>query len=240
MNRLTRDDILDRALNRIDSASLSQKDRPGGVISPNAMCLTWLQDGIDLFHRVFPWTGLITTSAVSLSTTTNTYALPADFSHDVRDGLRIVQPSPKLNRRLRRKSLSWFLSQDSTSAEIGCPGAYTIIGTNLRVWQWPDTSYAGEFWYYKLPPALGPGDRPNFPDDWTLIEFVHLCGKEWTTEKEPGTSIAYANTMIAALRKSGLGEESENDALELDASFWRPSGSGRADVGAWMGETIPR
>ena len=88
-NRLTRDEILADALDMVDSQALDQHDRPGGVLQANAYGPRWLQRGLDIFHRAFPWSGTITTSALALTPSTNSYALPADFVLDKRDGVKI-------------------------------------------------------------------------------------------------------------------------------------------------------
>jgi len=238
-NRLSRNDILNDALDMVDSQALDLKDRPGGTLVPAALSIRWLQRGLDIFHRAFPWSGTITTGSLSLTTSTNTVALPSDFVMDKRDGIKIVQTSPAINRRLLRKSLDWLLDQNATATATGEPGAYVIIGTNVTVVPWPKTSYTATLWYYKLPAALAPNERPNFPDDEVLVEYVHLCGKAWTGEKEPGVAMAYAKAMIDQLRKSGIGEESEVDALPLDRDRFRPSGSGWASDAGWMGDAVP-
>lgn len=239
-NRLARDQILNRALDMVDSSSLDQKDRPGGVLHANAMCIGWLQDALDLFHRTFPWRGLITSSALSITSSTDTYALPADFEMDVRDGVRIVQSSPLIRRRLARQPFTWLLNRDTagTDGTRGLPACYVILNSNLRLSPWPDTTYTGELWYYKLPEALAAADRPTFPDDWMLVEYVRLRGKEWINEESAGTAIAYARKVIGELKKSGLGEEAENDSLMLDPTRFRPMGNDPGSSTAWLGDSV--
>lgn len=240
-NRLTRDELLSRALDQADCKALDLKDRPGGVIQPNAMCITWLQDGIDLFHRVFPWTGLMAQSALSITSSTNAYALPSDYTLVFKDGVRINQTSPLLIKRLHQRDWNWFLSRDTTVNTIGEPDSYVIRGTSVYLWPWPQTTYTGELHYYKLPAVLAANAVPNFPDDWVLVQYVKLCGKEWFNEEPRGVAIEYANAVIAKLRQAGLGQESENNALPLDSAFFRPSGSGGgAGYDSWLGDTVPR
>lgn len=240
MNRLTRDEILGRALDMVDSPSLDQKDRPGGVVQPNAMCIGWLQDALDLFHRTFPWTGLITSVAVNLVSGTASYTLPTNYTQDVHDGLRIMQTSPQIKRRLLRKSFSWLLSKDTTTDAKGTPEVYVILPNTIRVWPIPDTSYTAELWYYSLPTVLTPSQRPTFPDDWTLVEYVRLRGKEFTTEAEAGTAIKYARATISELLKSGLGIEGDLDDLPLDRGTWRGSGNTTSSMSDWMGPAVVR
>lgn len=238
-NRLSRDDIVTDALDMVDSQALDLHDRPGGVLAANAYSVRWLQRGLDVFHRAFPWAGTIVTSAFTFTNATNSYALPANFVLDKRDGIKIEQPSPPIDRRLLRKSLDWWMSRDMTIRALDIPQDYIIIGSTVRLYPWPKTSYPATLWYYKLPDALAPNERPNFPDDEILVEYVNLRGKEWTSEKEPGTAMTYAKLMIDQLRKSGLGEEAEVDALPLDRDTFRPTGSGWGYDPAWLGSTVP-
>lgn len=238
-NRLTRDEIIHRALDMADAAGLDAKERPGnppGVLIPNAMSIGWMQDGLDLFHRAFPWSGALTKSSVTYSAETVT--APSDFVIDLRDGLIVTQTNAR--RRLRRKSLSWMLNYDVSSDATGEPGYYVLIDGIFYLRPIPDTSYTGSLWYYKLPAVLGAGSRPTFPDDWTLVEYVHLRAKEWTGEAPPVSAMEFALKAIAKLRASGLGQEPETDSLEMDPDRFSPSGSGGADPSAWLGSTVPR
>lgn len=235
-NRLTRDQIINRALDMVDSAALNQKERPGGALHQNAMSISWLQDGLDLFHRAFPWTGTVTTSVISFSPSTNTYALPTDFTMDVRNGIRIMQTNTK--RRLHRKPLNWLLKQDTTSACNGVPWGYVILTPNIKVWPWPNNTYTGELWYYALPSELAAGQKPNFPDDWSLVEYVRLRGKEWTNEAEPSTAITYARGLIGQLMRSGLGIEADIDELELDDATFTRTGADGGHPSDWMGNSL--
>lgn len=238
-NRLSRDQILHRALDLTDSAGLNAKERPGdppATLSPNAMSVGWLQDGLDLFHRAFPWSSTITKTAVTLSA--ETLSAPSDLTLDFRDGVIISQTSTRA--RLRRRSLNWLLSYDVATTDTGQPTGYVLIDHTFHLRPIPDTTYTGFLWYYRLPEVLAASDRPSFPDDWTLVEYVHLRGREWTGESEPTAAMTFALAAIGKLKAAGLGQEPENDALELDPVRWSPSGSGGFDRDAWMGSSVPR
>lgn len=235
MNRYTRDELLSRALDLIDSSALDQKDRPRGVIEPNALTIGFLQDGLDFFHNMFPFTGLVKKQTYTFSGTTD-YTLPTDFIHDCRDGVRVLQTDPKVKIRLLRKSQSWILGRDTT--RIGQPYAYLIRGKTLVIFPTPDKSYTGgELWYFAMPAPLDADDIPEFPDDWTLIEYVRYRGKEWTGELPAGEAIKFCTSVVAKLQASGLGNEADNDALELDHGIFRPTGSEAARPWDWMGPT---
>ena len=56
MNRLTRDQIINRALDLADSSVLDAKDRPSNpTIEIDAISLKWLQEALDLFAKRFPF-----------------------------------------------------------------------------------------------------------------------------------------------------------------------------------------
>jgi hypothetical protein len=203
------------------------------------MCIDWLQDGLDLFHRDFPWTGIIGRHPITFSAGQDTYALPNDYTLDVHNGVRIMQTSPPVKRRLPKRSLSYRLNRDTTTDQKGVPKFYTVLTPNLVIWPYPDRDYNGELWYYKLPAKLAPNDRANFPDDWTLIQYVSLCGKEWTKEGEPGTAMVYARKIIGELLKTRIGVEADSDEIELDSSaFGRPSSASNTDMNNWMGDAV--
>lgn len=240
-NRLTRDDILNRALDMIDSSSLDTKDRPGGVIQANALSIGWLQDALDMFHQAFPWTGTTTSASVTYTGNNDQVTLPADFTLDVRDGFVISQTNPTVRARLRRKPLTFILNYDVGSSDTGTPRWYTInSSTAATVRPIPDTTYTGTLWYYKLPVALAPNVKPNFPNDWTLVEYVRLRGKEWTGELEASSAIGFAEKAIGKLRSSGLGVENENDSLDLDPTRFRPTSNSQSQAWWWLGEAVIR
>ena len=233
MNRLTRDEIIGRALDQIDSPALNQRERPGGVLQANAMSITWLGECLSYMHNRFPWAAGITSTSYTLTPGIVTYALPADFILDVRDGLRIMQTDVK--RRLRRKKLQWLLSKNTLDS-TGVPSGYVILPPNLQVWQIPDKSYTAEMWYYAMPQKLAADDVPSFPDDWVLVKYVTVAGKEFTGEQPPGAAMQFAISAANGLRQAGLGSEPEEDNTALDPSFFAPTGAEPGFTSAWMGD----
>ena len=106
INRLDRDTILNRALDRADSPTLDQKDRPSNpTIAAGALSLQWLQEGIDLFHKLWPFSANITSVTVTIAVNDTTITVPSDFILDYKNG--IVLDDDK--GRLWRKSLSKIL-----------------------------------------------------------------------------------------------------------------------------------
>lgn len=232
MNRLTRDELLHRALNMVDSKGLDTHDRPHGLIVDEAHSLSWLQDGLDLFHHEFPWQGLIRTAALSLAS--GAITLPTDFILDVRDGIVVAS----LGTRLRRTPLQKFVTYQLATTTDANPRVYTWHGDALYVYPTPAPPrvVAGTLWYYALPVTLGPVAKPAFPSDWVLVEYVRLRGLEWLRLHVPGTARAYALTEIGRLRKAGLQGEPEDNELPLDTGRFLPTGSG--DRSSWMGDPI--
>lgn len=231
-NRLNRDQILARALDEVDSVALDAHDRPGGsILSRTAFSLVWLQDGLDNFHRVFPMAGRLTPLAVSLDGT-GILTLPDDFIIDVRDGL--VIPEKKI-RVLRRGFQDWLNYQLRGLVGVNEPSYYTRQGHRLLYCPAPRTAVSATLWYYAMPQVLDENDKPDFPDDWTLIEYVRLRGMEYIKALPPGSAQKYVQESIATLRGSMLFGEPENDTLPLDPMQF-PRGAG--SFWDWMGVTV--
>ncbi len=234
MNRLTRDEILHRALDMVDSRSLDAHDRPENtVIVDEAHSVAWLQDGLDYFHHAFPWQGTLKTTTLTLPANSNgPIALPGDFILDVRNGV-VLDPTTTTAPRLRRWPVQKYISATAGTTSAGTPRVYTWYGDALYVHPKPATTLTATLWYHALPTELKATQKPTFPSDWVLVEFVRLRGLEWLRAVDPGTARTYAEKEIARLRASGLVGEPEDDELPLDSATYLPGGS---DRNAWMGE----
>lgn len=226
MNRLTRDDILKRALDLADSAVLDAKDRPAGTIVSTALSIGWLQEALDIFHKKFPFSSNIATSAVSLVVDTTTIAVPSDFILDFKDGIILANDKGRLVRR----SLSAILNRQTTTK--GRPTIYAVVGSTIHFWPKADETYSGTLYYYKLPTVLAAATVPSFPDDLILVEYVWIKAQEWHRVKEPGSALAYANQVIGELQKAGIGNEAEEDQFSIDPAFVTAV---PADPNDWMG-----
>lgn len=237
-SRLDRDQIIHRSLDLIDSPALDAKDRPNGVLQPNAFTIDWLQNGIDLFHEKWPAAADVTTTAISFVAGTATYALPTTLIQDYKDGLVILDANGNLIRRMKRRGLSWYLGRNP--GDTGCPAIYVLRGSmasrTALVYPKPDKAYSGTLYYYSLPTTLGPKTIPTFPGDWALVEYVRLRGSEWLDSAPPGTSLSYVNSVIADLARAGIGNEVEEDQIPLDSDYF---GNKDVDPNSWMGSIIP-
>ena len=234
MNRLTRDQLIGRGLDMVDSPSLNELDRPSGTVVAAALSIGWLQDALDLFHNRFPWAGIVKSTSVTISSGNDTLSLPSDFIMDVRGGLLITTAGKK--RRLGRWPLQRFVTASLLYDTAGVPERYVVLPPNLRVWRLPDATYSGTLWYYALPTTLAAATVPNFPSDWVLVEYIRLRGLEWLQKTQPGTALNYAQDQVRALLASGLGFEPEDDVLPLDTDVY-----GSREVSQpwdWMGTPI--
>ena len=225
-NRLTRDDILNRALNLADSPALDAKDRPIGTILSTALSVGWLQDALDFFIKKFPFSADIKTSAVSLASGDTTFAVPSDFLLDYTNGIVLASDLGRLTRR----GLGSILSRSTTST--GTPSIYAVRGSTIHIWPKTDKAYTGTIYYYYLPTELAASTVPVFPDDWVLVNYVWIKAQEWHRALPPGSAMEFANKYIVELQKSGIGPESEEDTLGLDSGFVKPTST---NPNSWMG-----
>lgn len=229
MNRLTRDDILNRALDRIDSAALDQKERPAGTIVSTAMSIGWIQEALDYFQKKFPFQCNLKSSTLILLKDTNIVAVPADYILDVRDGLKLDADKG----RLKKRSLSYILSRNDSTK--GQPVVYTIRNNSILVWPTPDVNYPAKLYHYFLDSALSASTVPNFPDDHILVEFVRLMGGEWLRAQPAGTALAYADMRIKELQRSGIMQEAEEDQIDLDSESF---GHKQVAPWDWLGKPV--
>jgi len=235
INRLNRDQILNRALDRADSAVLDQKDRPAGTIIPAALSTTWLQEGIDYFYKKFPWQGTITDILINIAENDTQIVLPSDFILDYENGIILQEDGG----RLQRKGLSHLLSRPvgtPSSPNRGEPEVYTVVSNRIEFRPQADKGYPNtRLWYYALPPVLADVSIPIFPDDSILVEYVWIKAQEWHRRLPIGSSFQYANERISEMQTSGIGLEAQPDVIPFDRDhFGERESVSRTD---WMGKT---
>jgi hypothetical protein len=233
MATLTRDQILNRALDMVAAPALNTNDRPAGTIVSTALSIQWLQDAINLFADEFPWAQMVATTSVVIPTT-GLVPLPSDFIIDVRDGLYIVSGGTVQGRRLRRLSYQKMLDRVVFLVAVGSPMRYTVLPPNLQIWPTTrDQSYTATLAYYARPSILSASAVTVFPSDLPLIEYVRLRGLEWIRAVEMGSALKYVQQQIADLRKSGLGMEPEDDTIPFDKDQFIQMGDATSTT--WLG-----
>ena len=233
-NRLTRDQILQRALNNIDSPSLNQIDRPDGAVLPSALCVGWLQEGLDYFISRFPWGATIVTTTITMLDGVEVYNLPSDFITDYRDGVLHDDDTG----RLERKGLGQLL--DFRKKDKGKPAFYTIQGQKIRLCPIPGPQQNGKklnVYYYQQPATIEANSVPVFPSDLILIRYTYLRGCEWTRSCAPGTAEKYASDLIADFQGQGLGVEAEDSSVPFSRQTF-PGSRMTSDPNSWMGTAV--
>jgi hypothetical protein len=237
MNRLNRDQVLTRALDMVDSPTLNAKERPSGSILPSAMCIGWLQEGLDYFHTNWPFGSTIQTTTITWVAGQEAYDLPDEFVQDYQDGLVHAEDQG----RLVRKGLSALLDlQASVSGAEGKPAIYAVVGSQFRVRPVPSSQWAGKtatLYFYGLPAVLTASQKPSFPSDLILVRYVYLRGLEWTRSVPPGTAEEYAGKIIGRLQKNGIGNEAESTQVPFDRTQFPGSAVG-SDPNSWMGSPV--
>jgi hypothetical protein len=245
VNRLSRDQLIHRALSEAHLAGLDEHDRPGGVITPEAYTVAWLQDGLDLFHHLYPVAGQILQVALTLATGTNSVSLAGAtrFTLAVKDGLVITGPS-RVVRARQSDYTSWLdyvaSGDPTTGPQRHIPSRYFVKGASLTYWPTPDQTYAATLDYHALPAEMTKGsDTPVWPSDQLLVDYLVAKAREWALMVPPGTAQDMAEKAVGKLRSAGQLAEATDLAIPLDPTvFLRMPLTDNPD--AWMGSTVPR
>ena len=236
MNRLTRDQIITRALDMTDSPTLDAKERPDGVTITGTLATGWLQDGLDYFHNRFPFATDVKIATITWVTGQTFYSLPTDYIIDFADGIVLSNS----DGRMVRKGLGFLLNiAIDQSQQWGKPGFYTIT-SSILVRPAPSAQWSGKtatFYYYAMPAILGASDVPHFPSDLILVRYVYLRGLEWTRAVAPGTADQYALQVVGDLQKQGIGNEAEDSQIPFDRQAF-PGNRIGSDPNSWMGTPV--
>ena len=235
MNSLTRDGILIRALDMIDSPTLDQKERPASTIT-GTLAVGWLEDALRESYNLYPISGTVASTALTLTEGASTVATPANFIKDFKNGITIEAES----LRLMRRDMNTIIGFKVDSNSRGTPKVYCAIADSavIHIRPVPVKTYAALLWFYQMPAMPTSAQVPKFPADHMLVEYVRLRGKEWIHQLDPGTALRYLMVKIAEYQKAGLGSEAEADQIEIDRHYFPGdpgSGQTRED---WMGLAI--
>lgn len=250
-NRYVRDQLIHTALSMAQLPNLDIHDMPDGVVQPNAFCIEWLQNILDFWHHMVPFSSTVRTVPLHATADSDTILLPTDFILDVRNGYH-VQRVPGDSRSFIRRArlpLQKFLnrqisSQSRSTTAVLFPHYYCVVGDDgivtsqrqtLRITPTPTIATQGLLWYYQLPPALEAGQKPKCPNDYVCIEYLRIRAYEWAGLYEPGTAQKFCNTIIATMKAAGLMHEPEDDEIPFDEQVYRRGVSVDTAVYGWMG-----
>ncbi len=224
MPRYTRDEVLSQALDLAQSPPLDRHDRPGDVIDQNAFSIKWLQSGLDRVHRKFPFSTDIQSVDVVISSNTtdvtllsnSSLYLPTDFILDVKDGIFYTSGTSSI--RLKRRTFQYWLSvyNSTLNQKVPVPSCYCVIQNRIKVAPIPLTNISAILWYYALPALIQASQYPSFPDEWTLIEYVHIKAMEWNHSIDIGTGQSFLEKELARLKAAGLLNETEYDVVPIE------------------------
>lgn len=246
-NRYSRDELIKIALQMAQLPNLDIHDIPGGVVQPDAFSIQWLQDILDFWYHMVPFSSTVMSATLNMSANSNVVVAPTDFILDVRNGYlvqTISSDSLSYKRMYRLPFQKWLnrslMSQKSTNVQY--PSVYCVIGKSggtqiIRVSPTPTQAVLGTLWYYQLPPTLTSSDIPTFPNDYVITEYIRIRALEWARIFDPGTAQRFCEKMVAGMKSAGLMNEPEDDEIPFDDLVYRrqPT-SGLYTTYSWMGE----
>ena len=248
-NRYSRDQLVKIALDMAQLPNLQVHDCPDGVVQSDAFSLQWLQDILDFWYHMVPF------SATVVSTTLNAIAnqayinLPSDFILDVRNGY-IVQTTADdtlTKKRTHRVPLQKFVNRKLSyqkSTNVIYPIYYCVQGFDsvtkvqrLQITPTPTQAVTGELYYYQLPSVLDSADVPLFPNDYVCTEYIRIRALEWARVYDPGTAHRFCDKIVAGMKAAGLMNEPEDDEIPFDNLVYRKGyDSLYNNTYAWMGQ----
>jgi len=247
-NRYTRDELINIALNMAQLPNLDQHDIPGGVVQPDAFSVQWLQDILDFWYHMVPFSATVDRVSLTATAQSDTVVLPGDFILDVRNGY-LVQTVPGNSLSLRRRKrmpLQKFISRQlryQTAANVDYPLFYCVQGVDpttgyqtMKITPTPQIATVGQLWYYKLPAALTSSAVPHFPNDYVCLEYIRIRALEWARLYDPGTAQKFCEKIVAGMKSAGLMNEPEDDEIPFDDDVYvRQQSYENHATYAWMG-----
>lgn len=256
-NRYCRDELIVRAIDMVQLPNLKQHDCPDGVVQQDAFAIDWLQDILDFWYHMVPFSATVDTVDLNCTANSDTLVLPSDFILDVRNGYLVQQvPGDVASyRRVYRVPVQKFINRqlmNQRSSNINFPRFYSIVGDQvttassgvilsqlqtMQVTPTPNIATVGKLWYYKLPPALLAEEKPKFPNDYVCIEYLRIRALEWSRIFEPGTAQKFCDKVVAGMKAAGLMNEPEDDEMPMDELVFKKGGFDQVYLNsyAWMG-----
>jgi hypothetical protein len=246
-NRYSRDELIVKALDMAQLPNLKVHDAPNGVVQADAHSVQWLQDILDFWYHMVPFSAAVTTVQLNVTANQSFVVLPSDFILDVRNGYlvqTVVNDVASYSRAIRlpvQKLISYqILYQHQPGQEIKYPRYYCVQGVDntgrqlMQLTPIPTISTLAVLWYYQLPPLLESNSKPRFPNDYVCIEYVRIRAREWAGVYEPGTAQRFCDKIVAGMKSAGLMNEPEDDEIPFDSQVYRAGGS-RYNSYSWMG-----
>lgn len=246
-NRYCRDEIILRALNMAMLPNLYIHEAPDGVVLPTAFSIGWLQEILDFWYHMVPFSATVTSATLNCTANNDTVTLPSDFILDIRNGYvtETIPGDQKSKGRRLRLPFQKFLNRKlfyQKATNVLYPRYYCVIDADvsgnqqMKVSPIPTVNVNGEIWYYQLPPLLGAADKPLFPNDYVCIEYVRIRACEWGHLYDPGTAHKFCEKIVAGMKAAGLMNEPEDDEIPFDnLTFHNTRGNSQATY-SWMGD----
>lgn len=248
-NRYVRDQLILIALAMAQLPNLEVHDAPNGVVQQNAYSIQWLQDILDFWYHMVPFSATVKKVSINCTAHSDTITMPSDFILDVRNGLltrRVPDNSNSYERRMRMP-LQKFINRQITfqgATEVNFPLYYCVAGDDgdvltqqqtMLVTPTPTINTQCLLWYYQLPPPLEANHRPKFPNDYVCIEYLRIRAHEWQGLYEPGTAQKFCNTIVANMKANNLMNEPEDDEIPMDENVYLKRNSADMNTYRWMG-----
>ena len=245
-NRHSRDKLINIALNIAQLDNLVVHDCPHGVVQSDAFSLQWLQDILDFWYHMVPFSSTVVQAQLNATANQDYIILPEDFIVDVRHGYLVetIPGDPLTMQRRLRLPFQRFLSRsigNQRSSNGNFPTHYCVNGRNaedrqlLRITPTPTIATVGAIWYYQMPPLLSAGDKPAFPSDYVIVEYIRIRALEWARILEPGTAVTFCDKIIKAMKANGLMNEPEDDEISNDETRYPVTSSDGLEAYRWMG-----
>jgi hypothetical protein len=236
VNRYCRDELITKALSMAQVTQLEQHDTPNGVVENDAYTIGWLQEILDFWYHMVPFSARVERTQLNIPAETQEITVPDGFILDVKDGY-IVQKTEQEDSqaRLRRVSLQKWINRDLyyQGTSESHPIFYMVKGSRISVTPRCNTARNAWLWYYKLPDPLQSDDLPDHPSDYVLLEYLRIRALEWCRAYEPGTAQEFCKKIVSSMQASGLFNEPEDDEIPFNTMVHVPRYHG--NTYAWMG-----
>ncbi len=248
-NRYVRDELILIALQMAQLPNLEVHDAPNGVVQVDAFSIQWLQDILDFWYSIMPFSATVKKIPLTCTANSDTIILPGDFILDVRNGL-IAQTIPGNTASYKRRwrmPLQKFINRQlarQNSTDVKYPDFYCVVGDDgnittqyqtMLVTPTPTIATQCQLWYYQLPPALSANQKPKFPNDYSCVEYLRIRAHEWQGLYEPGTAQKFCSNIVAKYKAAGLLNEPEDDEIPMDEQVYRKTDQ-YGNMYTWMGD----